>query len=98
MKFLAFGERVHLHPKGKRLERAGSLALAFTVCSAGCSTATAGAAKAEHGDGPATAEPPACPACLKPMTRRVAKQGARVGEGFWGCTGFPSCRGTRPLP
>jgi len=40
---------------------------------------------------------PACPACGKPMVERTAKRGARPGSRFWGCVGYPSCRGTRNL-
>lgn len=39
----------------------------------------------------------ACPSCSKPMVRRTAKRGANAGSEFWGCTGYPVCRGTRPL-
>lgn len=39
--------------------------------------------------------PPVCPACGKPMVKRVAKRGPGIGSAFWGCTGFPTCRGTR---
>jgi four helix bundle suffix protein len=42
------------------------------------------------------AETPVCPECGKPMRRRTARQGARAGQAFWGCTGYPACRGTRP--
>ncbi len=38
-----------------------------------------------------------CPVCASTMIRRVAKQGQNAGNAFWGCTGFPACRGTRPL-
>jgi len=38
---------------------------------------------------------PDCPICSKVMTRRVAKRGANAGQEFWGCTGYPACRGTR---
>ena len=41
---------------------------------------------------------PSCPVCSKPMARRVAKRGANAGGDFWGCTGYPSCKGTRPMP
>lgn len=44
-----------------------------------------------------SAAAPACPACSKPMTRRVASKGSNVGQAFWGCTAFPQCRGTRPM-
>ncbi len=38
-----------------------------------------------------------CPSCSKPMVRRTAKRGANAGAEFWGCTGYPVCRGTRPI-
>lgn len=37
---------------------------------------------------------PACPRCSKAMVRRVAKRGANAGGEFWGCTGYPVCKGT----
>lgn len=39
----------------------------------------------------------ACPLCAKPMVRRTAKRGTNAGNEFWGCTGYPTCRGTRPI-
>lgn len=45
----------------------------------------------------ASIAPPACPACAKPMVRRLAKRGANAGGEFWGCTGYPVCKGVRPL-
>jgi len=45
-----------------------------------------------------TAEGPiTCPQCGSAMVRRVARQGANVGSVFWGCSRFPSCRGTRAV-
>lgn len=38
-----------------------------------------------------------CPLCSKPMVRRTAKRGANAGGEFWGCTGYPACRGTRAI-
>jgi restriction system protein len=38
-----------------------------------------------------------CPMCAKSMVRRIAKRGANAGREFWGCTGYPDCRGTRPI-
>jgi restriction system protein len=38
-----------------------------------------------------------CPLCAKTMVRRTAKRGANTGGEFWGCTGYPACRGTRPV-
>jgi restriction system protein len=40
---------------------------------------------------------PACPACATPMVRRTAKRGGQAGSAFWGCTGYPTCKGTRPI-
>lgn len=37
---------------------------------------------------------PSCPRCNQPMARRVARQGARSGQAFWGCSDYPRCRGT----
>jgi len=45
----------------------------------------------------AQADVPSCPLCAKPMQRRVAKRGANAGGAFWGCTGYPACRGTRAI-
>ena len=38
-------------------------------------------------------EAPFCPRCSSPMVRRTARRGTHVGESFWGCSAFPSCRG-----
>ncbi|WP_058970935.1 topoisomerase DNA-binding C4 zinc finger domain-containing protein [Pseudomonas syringae] len=39
---------------------------------------------------------PACPHCKKPMVIKVARTGQNAGE-FWGCAGYPKCRGIRPI-
>ena len=39
---------------------------------------------------------PECPLCGKSMLQRTAQRGASAGNRFWGCAGFPACRGTRP--
>lgn len=39
---------------------------------------------------------PACPVCSRQMMTRTAKRGANAGGTFWGCTGYPQCKGTRP--
>ena len=38
-----------------------------------------------------------CPTCSSAMVRRVAKRGENAGNAFWGCAGYPSCRGTRSI-
>lgn len=40
---------------------------------------------------------PLCPVCSKSMVQRVAKRGGSPGNAFWGCSGYPACRGTRPV-
>ena len=42
-----------------------------------------------------TEQSPDCPACGKDMVLRTARQGKLNGSRFWGCSGFPECRGTR---
>jgi restriction system protein len=37
---------------------------------------------------------PNCPLCGKPMCRRTAKKGPKAGQPFWGCSGYPDCKGT----
>lgn len=36
-----------------------------------------------------------CPLCGSAMIKRTAKKGANAGNEFWGCSAYPSCRGTR---
>jgi restriction system protein len=40
---------------------------------------------------------PACPACGKMMVLRTARKGKHAGSQFWGCAGYPHCKGTRAL-
>jgi restriction system protein len=40
---------------------------------------------------------PGCPRCASPMVRREAKRGANVGRAFYGCSRYPTCRGTVPV-
>lgn len=40
---------------------------------------------------------PDCPQCGKPMALRTAKTGKNAGSQFWGCSGYPDCRGHLPL-
>ncbi len=39
---------------------------------------------------------PACNLCGKPMALRTARKGKSEGRSFWGCTGYPECKGTMP--
>ncbi|WP_292941001.1 topoisomerase DNA-binding C4 zinc finger domain-containing protein [Novosphingobium sp. 32-60-15] len=42
-----------------------------------------------------SASAPSCPQCGSSMQRRTARKGYRAGKQFWGCTRYPTCRGTR---
>ncbi len=46
---------------------------------------------------PAAASAYACPACGKARVQRTANRGPQSGSHFWGCAGFPACRGTRSI-
>ncbi len=45
----------------------------------------------------AATQEPLCPQCGKPMVRRLARTGSSAGQPFWGCSGYPNCKGTRPI-
>jgi len=53
----------------------------------------------KQGAGPSdrTEKAPTCAACGKAMVLRTARQGKQSGSRFWGCSGYPECRGTRPV-
>lgn len=36
---------------------------------------------------------PSCPQCCSSMVLRTARAGKNEGQQFWGCTGYPDCRG-----
>jgi len=40
---------------------------------------------------------PACPLCKGLMVLRTAKKGNNAGSQFWGCVGYPQCKGTQKL-
>lgn len=42
-----------------------------------------------------TSVAPKCPQCGMSMVERLARHGSNAGSRFWGCPGFPNCRGTR---
>jgi restriction system protein len=43
------------------------------------------------------ASPITCPDCVAAMKHRVAGRGAKIGQPFWGCSRFPSCRAIVPI-
>jgi restriction system protein len=60
-------------------------------------TARAKAREAKTSDESDVAGTPACPLCGKGMSRRTAQQGPHAGRPFWGCSGYPDCRGIRTM-
>ena len=52
------------------------------------------AARIEHRQQQKNDAAPKCPQCGKIMTLRTAKGGNTPGSQFWGCTGYPECKGT----
>jgi four helix bundle suffix protein len=40
---------------------------------------------------------PACSNCGKPMTIRKVATGKSAGREFWGCTGYPECKGAKNI-
>jgi len=52
--------------------------------------------KSDRSDG--SDKGPACPLCGKQMRQRKAHTGPHAGEPFWGCTGWPECRGLVTIP
>lgn len=53
--------------------------------------------RVEARDAAAPADTPACPECGKPMRQRKARTGKHAGGAFWGCSGYPECKGTRDI-
>lgn len=55
--------------------------------------------RAESSDlaNPPNEDTPACPICRQPMILRTARRGPSVGSQFWGCKGYPDCKGTRQV-
>lgn len=40
---------------------------------------------------------PVCPKCGKRMALRTARKGKNAGSQFWGCCGYPECKGIRQI-
>jgi len=85
---------------GRNVELINGAALAAMLREASAqirSTPAAGVPWRGIGEGEARSDaPPRCPKCGQPMVNRIARQGANAGSAFWGCSGFPACRGVRP--
>ena len=67
------------------------------IAEGGYSEQLAAARLAERGKHDQADKLPTCPLCGKLMALRTARQGQFAGSQFWGCTGYPQCKGTRTL-
>lgn len=82
--------------RGRNIELLDRTALSAMITAAQSGSGSAGSAE---NPSQASASPavPICPQCGAAMVRRLARKGANAGNAFWGCSGFPHCRGIRPL-
>lgn len=48
-----------------------------------------------YSSGGSSSSSPNCPRCGSRMTKRLARRGRNAGNYFWGCSRYPSCKGTR---
>lgn len=46
----------------------------------------------------ASSPAPSCPRCGQRMVQRLARKGPLASQPFWGCSGYPNCKGTLPIP
>jgi DNA-binding helix-hairpin-helix protein with protein kinase domain len=83
---LSLPPRPTYQPNHSTSPKMGQSAVPITATTARTTSATA-----------AHAHSPNCPRCHTPMVRRTARRGRRAGRAFWGCSRYPSCRGTRPI-
>lgn len=99
-----FTEDAAAFAKGRNLQLIDGPRLRALIQSARSGSAPASVPPAPAVSTPSSADPakspatstPSCPLCSKPMVMRTAKRGANAGGAFWGCSGYPACRGTRP--
>lgn len=57
----------------------------------------AGPAAVPQGAPLPASDTPGCPLCGEAMVKRTAKRESNAGQVFWGCSGFPGCRGVRQV-
>jgi four helix bundle suffix protein len=53
--------------------------------------------KSDGSDKADKSDKPSCPKCGKAMQLRTARKGLKTGQPFWGCSGYPDCKGTLPV-
>lgn len=82
--------------RGRNIELLDRTALSAMITLARSGAGSAGTAE-NPPQAPANPAAPTCPQCGAAMVRRLARKGANAGNAFWGCSGFPHCRGIRPL-
>lgn len=97
-----FTAEAHLFAKGQNIELIDGSKLAAMIEKVRGASSVGTSAKYSDSlpppELPATAMvTPHCPHCGDRMVKRVAKKGVNAGNVFWGCTGFPRCRGVRSV-
>jgi four helix bundle suffix protein len=55
------------------------------------------AATSDTSDASDKSDPPLCPRCGKSMRQRMARQGPKANQPFWGCSRYPDCTATLPM-
>lgn len=71
------------------------LQLGVPTAGAGSSSLSSSARSAPATIPTRTTSTPSCPRCRSGMVWRIARRGRNAGNGFWGCSRYPRCRGTR---
>ena len=69
--------------------------LGIPVPTVATTTSTARTVSGPPTSSSAFSQTPRCPRCGSSMTRRMARRGRYAGHSFWGCSRYPSCKGTR---
>jgi restriction system protein len=61
------------------------------------SVQTSSSAPSANAAATAATSVPVCPTCGQEMILRTSRRGADAGNQFWGCSSYPSCKGTRKV-
>jgi len=82
--------------KGRNVQLIDGTVLIGMIKSATAARGKGGKPLPEHqAPTPSATTSPSCPVCAKAMVKRTAKKGANAGQAFWGCSGYPACKGIR---
>lgn len=91
----AKGQKITLIDGPKLMDMIVQVRRGKTASSSYCHDANASLTRREQSPSPSPVHhSPSCPVCDGQMIRRKPRHG---GHPFWGCSGYPSCRGTRNI-